>query len=214
MQLVSVKGSPYAARVRLAIYRKELPVEIVFPPREGLKAPEFLALNPIGKIPVLVLDDGSTLPESNVILEYLEDVFPAPSLRPAVAELRAKARLLAQLGDVYVFAALGQLFRQVDPARRDAETVARGAAALGKSLGYLEHHLGPGPFAVGEGYSLADCSLAPVLALADILARHLGLPDPFTTPKLAAYWAALQADPVTARVLEEIAAGMAKMLAK
>lgn len=218
MQLIQVKGSPYAARVRLAIYRKELPVELIFPPREGLKSPEFLALNPIGKIPVLLLEDGGALPESNVILEYLEEKFPEPSLRPATSEARAQARLLAQIGDIYVFAALGKLFRQADPARRDAALVAQAGAELGRSLGQLEHYLGPGPYAVGAAYSLADCSLAPVLMLADIMARHLGLPDPLSAPqagpRLAAYWSALRADAVTARVSEEVNAGMAKMLAK
>jgi glutathione S-transferase len=214
MQLHSVKGSPYAARIRLQIYRKNLPVEVIFPPQTGLKSPEFLAINPIGKIPVLILEDGSALPESHVILEYLEDKFPEPSLRPADPESRARMRLLAQLGDLYVFAPLGKLFRQLNPAKRDAEAVARAEEELRRALGFLELHLGPGPFAAGTSYSLADCSLVPVLSFAEIMGQHFGLADLFTTPKLKAYWAALKADPTTVRVLEELEYGVRKMLAK
>ena len=75
--------SPFAARVRAALYYKGLPFTLIAPPAAGLKCPEFLALNPMGKIPLLVLDDGSSLPESETILEYLEDAYPDRPLRPA-----------------------------------------------------------------------------------------------------------------------------------
>ncbi len=214
MQLMSVKGSPYAARVRLQIYRKNLPVEIIFPPQSGLKSAEFLKLNPIGKIPVLLLDDGAALPESHVILEYLEDKFPEQSLRPEAAVARARMRLLMQIGDLYVFAAIGKLFRQANPAKRDAEIVAKADAELRRALGLLEGQLGPGPFALGGDYTLADCSLLPVLFFAALMAEHIGLENCFATPRLAAYWAALQADAVSAKVLAELDYGARKMLVK
>ncbi|MBP6819080.1 MAG: glutathione S-transferase family protein [Ferrovibrio sp.] len=214
MQLMSVKGSPYAARVRLQIYRKNLPVEIIFPPQSGLKSAEFLNLNPIGKIPVLLLDDGTPLPESHAILEYLEDKFPEPSLRPEAAEARARMRLLMQVGDLYLFAAIGKLFRQANPAKRDAEAVAKADAEMRRALGLVENWLGPGPFAVGDAYTLADCSLLPVLFFAALMAEHIGLESCFATPRLAAYWAALQADAVSAKVLAELDYGARKMLAK
>ena len=80
MKLYSVPISPFAARVRLSIYRKRLNIEILPPPEGGLKGDAFLALNPMGQIPTLVLDSGVAIPESATILEYLEDVFPTPSL--------------------------------------------------------------------------------------------------------------------------------------
>ena len=75
MKLYSLPLSPYAARVRGAIYAKNLAVEIVTPPADWRTSPDFRALNPLVRIPVLVLDNGTTLPESGVIVEYFEDAF-------------------------------------------------------------------------------------------------------------------------------------------
>lgn len=100
MKLYSVPLSPFAARVRLAIYRKGLDIEIVPPPAEGLKSAAYLAINPLGQIPALALDLGTVLGESAVILEYLEDAFPTPSLRPDSIEDLARARLFLRIPDI------------------------------------------------------------------------------------------------------------------
>lgn len=212
MQLIQVKGSPYAARVRLLLYRKDAPVELVFPPKEGLKSSDFLAINPIGKIPVLKLDDGSHLPESNVILEYLDDKFPEPPLRPATPEGRARMRLLMQIGDLYVFAAISKLFRQMNPEKRDAEAVEQGFADLAKALANLEHNLGDKRFAVGDAYSLADCSLVPVLFFVAVMEKSFERKGSFGNGKLAAYWAEIRHDDVTARVIAELEDGVRRLL--
>ena len=74
MKLYSAELSPFAARPRVAIYAKTLPVEILAHPAD-LKSPEYLAINPMGKLPALVLDDGTVIPESDTIVEYLADAF-------------------------------------------------------------------------------------------------------------------------------------------
>jgi len=84
--------------VRLLLYAKGIDVEIVEPP--GFHAStqskgDYLRINPIGRVPTLVLDDGRALPESEVICEYLEDAYPEPSLRPADPWDRARMRLLS-----------------------------------------------------------------------------------------------------------------------
>ena len=86
MKLFQTYASPFPTRVRLLIYAKGLDVELVEPP--GFHASteakgDYLKVNPIGRVPALVLDDGRVLPESEVICEYLEDAYPEPSLRPA-----------------------------------------------------------------------------------------------------------------------------------
>ncbi len=96
MKLYSANLSPYSARARLAIYAKGLDVEIA-PPPGGLKSPEYLALNPMGKAPSLELADGTVIPESEIVVEYLEDAFPARPLRPAKPADAARARVLARL---------------------------------------------------------------------------------------------------------------------
>ena len=96
MQLYSVNLSPYASRARLAIYAKGLPVEISFPPG-GMKSTEYLGINPIGKAPCLHLDDGTTVPESSTIIEYLKDALPETPLRPKAAVAKVTGELGAAL---------------------------------------------------------------------------------------------------------------------
>jgi glutathione S-transferase len=88
MRLYSENNSPFSAPVRVSIYAKGLEIEIE-PPPGGLLSARFHAINPLGTIPCLMLDSGEPLPESAAILEYLEDKFPNPPLRPEGAEARA-----------------------------------------------------------------------------------------------------------------------------
>ena len=138
MKLYSVGLSPFAARVRAAIYARGLDIEIVAPPATGTKSPEYLALNPMGKIPVLVLDDGATIPESDTIVEYLEDAFAQNPLRPADPAAAAKARLVARVAELYVWPHLSALFPQMNPKTRDQAVV---DAAIGEAQGGGLTHL-------------------------------------------------------------------------
>src|SRR4051812_11271296 len=93
-------GSPFAWRVWLALEHKGLAYEakrLSFDKHEP-RTPEFLALNPRGKIPTIV-HDGWPLRESSVILEYLEEAFPSPRLLPSEPRARAQARLIAHEAD-------------------------------------------------------------------------------------------------------------------
>ena len=215
MKLYSAALSPYAARARIAIYAKGLDIEILPPAGGGLKSPEYLALNPIGKVPALVLADGSVIPESDTIVEYLEDAFPARSLRPASAEDKAKARLLARVGDLYLMAHGGALFGQMNPATRDQAVVDAAFAKLDESLGHLDRLLGEGPYAVGDKLTTADCALAPMMFFMGMLARTFARPDFLTGhPKVAAYAAHLQSDPHVKKAYAEMQeALMARMAA-
>src|SRR5215469_1907978 len=118
MKLYSVNLSPYASRARMAVYAKGLPVEIL-PPPGGFRSDAYRAINPIGKVPCLVLADGTIIPESSTILEYFEDAFPDKPLRPKSPEAAAKARLIARIGEMYVMEPIHRLFDYVDPATRD-----------------------------------------------------------------------------------------------
>src|ERR1700753_1050520 len=99
MKLFSLALSPFAARVRAAIYAKGLPVEIVTPPSDWRTSAEFRKLNPLVRIPVLVLDDGTAVAESGVIVEYLEDAHSEVSLRPRAPKDLARARYITQVAE-------------------------------------------------------------------------------------------------------------------
>ena len=73
MKLYTTDGSPFGARVKIQIYKKNLPVEILAPPG-GMGSAELKSLSPSAKIPVLALED-SIIIESEIIQEYLEDKF-------------------------------------------------------------------------------------------------------------------------------------------
>ena len=104
MRLIDAARCPYCARVRIALHEKGVDFETV--EVDLANRPSWLVeLNPPqGRVPVL--DDGLTLPESEVIMGYLEDRYPEPALLPADAIGRAQARLLVHrfddaLGDDY-----------------------------------------------------------------------------------------------------------------
>jgi glutathione S-transferase len=103
MRLVDAARCPFCARVRLALAEKGIDYETV--EIDLGNRPDWLyELNPAGKVPVL--DDGFVLPESAVIMEYLDERFPEPPLLPAGREERARARLAVfrfddLLGDDY-----------------------------------------------------------------------------------------------------------------
>jgi glutathione S-transferase len=213
MKLYNFDLSPFAARVRLSIYAKGLAVDFVPPPESGIKGEEFLAMNPMGKVPVLVLDSGACLPESETILEYLEDAHPTPSLRPDGAEDLARARLVARVGDIYVLPPILALFGQMNPATREAEIVAKQMDTLGTALTYLDHYLSGGAYAVGAKVSTADCSVLPLLFFVNLMGNSFGQPDLISrNPKLSAYYTGAQQSPIVAKVYGEMQVGLAAMM--
>jgi len=212
MKLYSAPLSPFAARVRLSIYRKGLDIDIVPPPGDGLKSETFLSLNPMGQVPTLLLDDGKAIPESATIVEYLEDAFPTPSLRPADPADLARARLFFRLPDIYAENAPRILLGMRDPARRDPAVVEKSMAALHRALSYIDHFIDPGPWAVGDAPSIADSALVPVLNAVGLVGMVYGQPNLIDGYKrLSAYWAVAKTDPVHARVIGEQLAAIPPM---
>lgn len=214
MKLISSDLSPFATRVRAAIYAKGLDIEIAPPPAAGLKSPEYLAMNPMGKIPVLVLDDGTTLPESETIVEYLEDVFPDKPLRPATAEARAKARLISRVAELYIQGASSALFGQMDPSTRDQAVVDAAAAKMKEGVSHLNALMGDGPFAAGKTFTTADCWLIPQLFMITLIQGMFGLGDLLAdAPKVKAYAEAMKNNPVAQKLTAEQHTGLAAMQA-
>jgi glutathione S-transferase len=178
MKLYGGLLSPYVMRVVLAARAKGLELPVL-QPEGGLKGNAFLALNPIGKMPTL-LDGDFALPESEIIVHYLEDVHPRPSIMPQDPKTRARARLIARLIDVYISPRLGPLF----------QGNGGDLTALDAALGYIEHYLDAGhSHAVGADFSIADCALMPTLFFMDALNATAGTGALMAKqPKLNAYW--------------------------
>jgi glutathione S-transferase len=210
MKLYNANLSPYAARVRIALYAKNLPVEIVTPPG-GMGTPEYKKLNPTGKVPALDVD-GQVIAESEVINEYLDERFPAPPLRPADPLARARMRTLSRAVDLYLSPPMAALFSQTNPATRDAKLVAEKLAELGAKLDQLEQLVVAGPYAAGPELTLADCALAPLFFFLARIMPAVGGPNPLDgRPRLKRVSEAVSAHPAASKVLAEMGAAMAEM---
>lgn len=195
--LFGSNGSPYVARVRMQAYAKELPIELR---PAAIGTPEFQRMNPLNKMPVLE-HDGLFVPESTVILEYLEDAFPSPSLRGATIEARMRVRLIARTLDVYCGGS-GELLRAAaDPSHKiDAAAV---RAGLNTGLHALDSFLAGEGYAVGGELSLADCVLVPWLFYGNMLTRSGD--DALTRhPRLAGYITFIGEQPLTQRIWGEM----------
>ncbi len=210
MKLYQTYTSPFPTRVRLCLYAKGLEAEIIEPP--GFHAAteskgDYVAINPIGRVPALITDDGHALPESEVICEYLEDAYPEPPLLPKDPWGRAQVRLISRLCDVYLVMAMVPLFTASGQSRRrwDREAIDRALAGVETALGYIETYLGDGRYAVGDHLTWADGALIPQLMLAyDWAPALFGATSPLGRhPKLAAYWAGIERDPIASRLLRE-----------
>jgi glutathione S-transferase len=195
--------SPYATRVRILAHAKGVKLECLPPPGGSSKSAEFLALNPLGKIPCLE-HDGCVIPESEVICEYLEDNFPSPTLRPVDAQARARVRLLARMGDLYIAPQLTKLFAQMNPKSRDAAVVDQALKDLDVAFANIAHFLEGPDYAAGERLSLADCTLMPLLFFIDaMIGPTFGRPA-LLTGKMKTYYDGAQKDLHIAKGLAEM----------
>jgi glutathione S-transferase len=163
IKLYDFKSSPNCQRVKIVLAEKNLPYEIV--PidlrKQEQKTPEYLKLNPYGKVPVLT-DDGTVLYESCIINEYLDEKYPTPRLLPTDPAARAKARILIDFGLTQMDAAYTKLRMEMtkDEKERNPETVSAAKEDVKKRLQRLEQELGDKNYLMGD-FSLADADLLP-----------------------------------------------------
>jgi glutathione S-transferase len=221
MKLYQGDLSPFSARVRMQVYAKDLVgkgIELASAPG-GAGSALYKAINPTGKIPAL--DTGKrVIPESEVICEYIEDVFQSPPLRPADPEGRAQVRLLSRFVDLYLYPRMSPLYGQLNPATRDAAVVSQGLVSLDEGLAICEQWLKDGQyqgggFAVGNSLTLADCALVTGFFFINALLPMFGRSPAFKGfDLLATYWKAASALPVARRVTGEMDAAMAAMMGK
>lgn len=163
IKLYDFKSSPNCQRVKIVLTEKNLPYDIV--PidlrKQEQKTPEYLKLNPYGKVPVLT-DDGTVLYESCIINEYLDEKYPTPRLMPTDPAARAKARILIDFGLTQMDAAYTKLRMEMtkDEKERNPETISAAKEDVKKRLQRLEQELGDKDYLMGD-FSLADADLLP-----------------------------------------------------
>lgn len=215
MKLFSLALSPYAARARVAIYAKGLPVEIVTPPADWRASAEFRKLNPLVRIPVLMLDDGTALAESGVIVEYLEDAYPEVPLRPRAAKDIARVRFITQVAEQYVMTAISPLFGLFDAKTRDDAAIKAQLVKLEAALEQLDGLLTPNTYAFGDRLSTADTWLTSLNYMLEGLMNFSGRKDVVDDryPAVLAYGQVVQRDPHMSRVRQEMEQGYKDFMA-
>jgi glutathione S-transferase len=199
IKLYDFKSSPNCQRVKVVLAEKNLPYEIV--PidlrAQQQKTPDYLKLNPYGKVPVLT-DDATVLYESLIINEYLEEKYPNPPLMPKEPEKKAKARILVDYGMAHFDGPYQKLRVELMKEQKDQnqQVIDSAKGDLKRLLQRLEDELGDQQYLLGD-FSLVDADLLPRFTR---LEGFGVLPDA-SLPRLAKYMERMKARPSVKAIL-------------
>jgi glutathione S-transferase len=177
--------------------------------------PKFRDRFPIGRIPVLDIN-GEMMPESEVIAEYLEAVYPKHSMLGSTPRETAHIRVLARLGDLYIINSTlmlarhtGALARRTPVAARTDSVGDRLAGEVVRNLKALDKFIGKDGFACCSRITLADCALVPGLFWVENVLPAVGVERLIpAVENVAAYWGAIQNNEHAAKVLSELRRGL------
>jgi glutathione S-transferase len=207
MKLYSGDLSPYSARVRMQIYAKGI-TDITLERPATFGMPKFRETNPIGRIPVLDID-GDLMPESEVIAEYLEEIYPTPSMLGATPRETAHIRTIARIGDIYIMNNMFMLSGQMRAETRNQGVVDLLAGQVVRNVKALDAMIGKDGFACCGRITMADCALVPGLFMVENVLPATGVADPISAnPNVAAYWAAIKSNEHAAKTLVELHRGL------
>ncbi len=167
--------SPFCRKVRISLAEKGLQCDLI---SEDLSSrnPAFLTINPSGEIPVLIEGEGNTIPEHNVICEYLEEAYPDPSLLGKDLNDRVEVRRLTRWFDEKFAREVtsGLLIEKVIKSLRysgtpNSVTIRTSKAFLREHLQYLEWLIVRRRWLAGDIFSYADISAASQISVIDYL---------------------------------------------
>ncbi|WP_346830845.1 glutathione S-transferase family protein [Pseudomonas abietaniphila] len=179
---------------RVSIYLSEKGIDV---PRYELdyanlehRTPEYLMINPAGRAPTLVTDDGTVITEAAAIVEYIEELFPQPAMIGTSPEQRAKVRALERIGNDLIARSMLWLWNTTDafprkepkPSKAFAEMLYRHVQEL---LDVLELTIGENEFLAGDAPTIADCTVFPIFQTAR---ERFKLPYAEHYPRLNAWY--------------------------
>jgi glutathione S-transferase len=173
MKLYDFPPAPNPKKVRVYLAEKglTLPIEPVDAINGANRTPEFLAKNPLGGLPVLELDDGTFLPESLAIIEYLEELHPEPPMIGRTPLERARVRAAERICELGVLGNVASVFQNTSPffaarVKQSPAAAENGRTRLAVNLRVLDGMIGERPFVCGERPTIADCTLLAALEFA------------------------------------------------
>ena len=166
IKVVSSTICPFVQRVTALLEQKKIPYEIEY--ISLLDKPDwFLRMSPNAQVPILIAESGAALFESDAIVEYLEEAYPA--LQPSVVpEVRAMDRAWSYL------ATKNYLVQCAAQRSEDEDTLIERTEKLGKAFAKVEGALGKGPYFRGTDIGMVDIAWLPLLHRAALIERHTG----------------------------------------
>lgn len=157
MKLIGSVTSPYVRKVRVVMAEKKLDFSLAL---ENVWVPEttIQEVNPLGKIPCLVMEDGSTLYDSRVIAEYLDTISPVCKLLPPNGRDRTEVKVWEALADGVLDAAILVFLerRERPPEQQSQKWIDRQMGKVHAGLREMSVKLGESTYCMGTHYSLAD----------------------------------------------------------
>ena len=191
MKLIGSHTSPFVRKVRIVLAEKKIEYEFVIdsPWLADSKVPD---INPLGKIPVLLLDDDTPLFDSRVIVEYIDNVTPNNKLFPAPNRERTEVKRWEALADGVIDAAVAiYLEKQRESTQQNPGWIERQFGKMRRGLAAMSADLGEKTWCNGESYSLADIAVGCSLNYLDLRFAHMNWREQY--PNLAALMAKLEA---------------------
>jgi glutathione S-transferase len=178
MKIYDYQGFPNPTRIRIALAEKGLTNKVEFitidVPNGEHRMPAFLAKNPSGAVPVLELDDGTTISECTAITEYIDNVAGTPTLTGRTAKERAVIHMMQRRAEAGLLDAVGTYFHHATPGLgpkletyQCAEWGSHQKARAIAGMTYLDAVLAKNPYLAGENFSMADITAFAGLGFAD-----------------------------------------------
>jgi glutathione S-transferase len=164
MKIIETRAAPNPRRVRIFLAEKGIKAEFqeVDLMKGDLKTPEFSAMNPLQRVPILLLDNGSVISETVAICRYFDELQPEPALFGRGALGKAEVEMWQRRVELNLFGCVAHAFRHLHPAMAKLEVPQ--VAAWGEAnkprvlemLDLLDKHLAETRFIAGDDYSIAD----------------------------------------------------------
>jgi len=168
MKLVTSLTSPYGRKVRVVLAEKKIPFQLQVE-NPWLPGSQVTTYNPLGKVPVLVLEGGVSVFDSRVIVEYLDHASPVSNLIPAEHKSRMAVRGIEALSDGVTDAAVALFLERKRPAeQQSADWLVLQEKTLFRGLEALSEALGENTYFLGNGMSLADVACGCTLGYLDL----------------------------------------------
>ncbi|MCX7204921.1 MAG: glutathione S-transferase [Proteobacteria bacterium] len=193
MKLITSYTSPYGRKVRIVLAEKRIDYQLV---EDNPWAPEssISALNPLGKVPILLLDDGRTLYDSRVIVDFLDHSSPVGKLIPQDHRQAISIKRREALADGISDAAVLIRLEQMRPANlQSTEWITLQQSKIERGLEHIANELDEKKWWGGDLFSLADVALGCTLAYLDF--RLPGLNWQSRYPNLHKFYSKLEERP-------------------